>query len=117
MPKPKISESAGKAAVLSSLEGDKGDIATACRYLLQQTALLYPGGSVELRVPPFGAVQIIEGTDHSRGTPPNVVELDAQSFLNLACGRASFEDLKQQGKLSASGARSDLSEIFPIFEL
>lgn len=113
--KKQITKQEGEEAVALALSGDEPSIATATRYLLQETAKLYPGGSVELRVPPFGAVQCVEGLSHNRGTPPNVVELDPTSWILLATGKASFASLKESGKLSASGSRSDLSELFPIF--
>jgi len=71
-----ISEADGKAA-LADLETQ---MPTAVRYLLQQISVAYPGGTVELRVPPFGAVQCLEGLNHRRGTPPNVVELSPDVF-------------------------------------
>lgn len=113
--KKQITKQEGEHAVALALSGDESLLATATRYLLQETAKSYPGGSVELRVPPFGAVQCVEGLSHNRGTPPNVVELDPNSWLLLATGRASFEELKLSGKLSASGAKSDLAGLFPIF--
>src|SRR5690606_36448628 len=104
---------AALATVLSG-EADRNLQATAVRGLLQDLALRYPGKAVEVRVPPYGAVQCIEGPGHTRGTPPNVVELGAEPFIDLATGRASWDTLRQAGKISASGARSNLSAVFPL---
>lgn len=90
------------------------DIATLVRGLLQQFALQYPGKTVELRVPPYGAVQCIPGASHTRGTPPNVVEMSVETFLNLAFGNRSWEQLQQDGKISASGVHANLEKFFPI---
>ena len=65
------------------------DLATAVRYLLQLLVEKAPGNSVEVRVPPFGAVQVVEGPRHTRGTPPNVVETDAATWIALATGASS----------------------------
>ena len=69
-------------------------------------AAAVPGRSVEVRVPPFGAVQCVEGPRHGRGTPPNVVETDARTWLALVTGRLSWADAEATGSLRASGARS-----------
>ena len=76
-----------------------------------------PGRSVEVRVPPFGAVQIVEGVRHTRGTPPNVVEVDADTFLAIASGRIRWAEAVAAGRVHASGSRSDLSALFPLAEL
>ena len=73
-----------------------------------------PGHAVEVRVPPFAAVQAIEGTRHRRGTPPAVVECDAQTWLALAAGRLVWADAVADGRVRASGERSDLSAYFPL---
>ncbi len=75
--------------------------------LLQQKA---PGASVEVRVPPFAAVQVIEGQRHTRGTPPAVVEMDAETWIALARGRLAWAD----ARVHASGERSDLSPLLPL---
>jgi hypothetical protein len=72
---------------------------------------------VEVRVPPFGAIQCVAGPTHTRGTPPNVIETDAITFLLLAVGRLGWADAIKQGRLSASGVRADLSEYLPLLEL
>ncbi|WP_435827675.1 sterol carrier family protein [Rothia terrae] len=86
--------------------------ATAVRFLLEELATLAPGNSVEVRVPPFGVTQCVEGPRHTRGTPPNVVETDALTWCSLALGTISWQDAS--AKVSASGLRSDLSEYLPV---
>jgi uncharacterized protein (TIGR03083 family) len=73
-----------------------------------------PGRAVELRVPPYTAVQVVEGPRHTRGTPPNVVELGPRAFLDLATGRSAWHDAVRDGQVRASGERSDLSAYFPL---
>jgi uncharacterized protein (TIGR03083 family) len=89
-------------------------LAAATRTLAQILATREPGRSVELRVPPFVAVQAIAGPRHTRGTPPNVVETDPVTWLRVATGRASFADSVTQGKIAASGLRADLGEYLPL---
>jgi hypothetical protein len=85
-------------------------VKTTARWLAQQV----PGRSVELRVPPHVAVQCIEGPRHTRGTPPNVVETDAATWLRLATGATTWADAVDDGKVSASGNRADLSAHLPL---
>jgi hypothetical protein len=116
MAKPKIPETVGQAAIAEYLAG--GDPAQATRYLLQRIEQAYPGGAVELRVPPYGAVQCLAGQEHRRGTPPNVVEMMATDFLELCLGKKSWNALHLEGKLSASGTlAANLQEVFPITEV
>ena len=86
----------------------------ATRYLLEELAARAPGRTVEVRVPPFGAVQCVEGPRHTRGTPPNVVETDAETWLGLATGRLAWVDAIATGAVRASGERADLSDFLPI---
>jgi hypothetical protein len=79
---------------------------TAVRYLLQEIEMRHPGGTVELRVPPYGAVQCIAGMDHRRGTPPNVVEIIPELFIELALKRISFGDVPIGAGLVLSGVRA-----------
>ena len=85
-------------------------VKTSARWLAQQV----PGRSVELRIPPHVAVQFIEGPRHTRGTPPNVVETDAATWLRLAAGQLTWADAVGQGKVVASGNRADLSPHLPL---
>lgn len=76
-----------------------------------------PGRSIEVRIPPFAAVQCgigDPGPSHTRGTPPNVVETDAVTFLRLATGRMSWAEAVQTGRVAASGLRADLSPALPL---
>ena len=90
-------------------------LAVAVRTLAQLLATTSPGHSVEVRVPPFVAVQAIDGPRHTRGTPANVVETDALTWLHLATGRAGFADAVANGAVRASGSRADLSAYLPLF--
>ncbi len=85
-------------------------VKTTARWLAQQV----PGRSVELRVPPYVAVQCIEGPRHTRGTPPNVVETDAATWLRLVTGATTWQQAVDDGKVSASGNRADLSRHLPL---
>lgn len=74
-----------------------------------------PGRSVEVRVPPYGAVQCISGLHHGRGTPPNVVEADPRTWLALVTGQLSWEGALRTGKLSASGSRTgEIAGLLPL---
>ena len=85
-------------------------VKTTARWLAQHV----PGRSVELRVPPYVAVQCIEGPRHTRGTPPNVVETDAATWLRLASGQVTWADAVAAGTVAASGNRADLSAHLPL---
>lgn len=92
----------------------RAELATAVRYLLQLLAEKAPGGAVEVRVPPFGAVQVIEGPRHTRGTPPNVVEMDPATWIALATGQQRWSDAADAGRIRASGIRADLTGVLPL---
>ena len=89
-------------------------VATAVRYTLEELAARAPGRSVEVRVPPYGAVQCIEGPRHTRGTPTNVVETDARTWLALATGALGWEEAEATGAVRSSGIRADLSAHLPL---
>jgi hypothetical protein len=114
----RIDETAGRDAVRAVLahgeHPDRTVTALAVRYLLQVLAEASPGKSVEVRVPPWGAVQAVEGPKHTRGTPPNVVELDPPTFLAIATGGLEWAAAVAAGRVQASGARSDLAALFPL---
>ncbi len=117
----KISTDEGRAALAvvraadaASEKPSRTDLATAVRYLLQLLVEKAPGGAVEVRVPPFGAVQVIEGPRHTRGTPPNVVETDAATWIALATGEQAWADAAASGRILASGIRADLTEVLPL---
>ncbi|MCK6089904.1 sterol carrier family protein [Micrococcus endophyticus] len=88
--------------------------ATAVRFALEELATRVPGNAVEVRVPPFGVAQAIPGPRHTRGTPPNVVEMDAVTWLSLATGLTTWEDATAAGDVRASGARADLGAHLPL---
>jgi hypothetical protein len=88
-------------------------VRTTARWLAQQV----PGRSVELRVPPHVAVQCVAGPRHTRGTPPNVVETDARTWLQLATGVTTWDRAVEEGAVSASGNRADLSPHLPLSPL
>ena len=73
-----------------------------------------PGRSIEVRIPPYAAIQCGEGPTHTRGTPPNVIEMNADTWLALATGELKWSEAMDRGAISASGARADLSEYLPI---
>ncbi|GGH42156.1 sterol carrier family protein [Microbacterium album] len=88
--------------------------ATAVRYLLQLLAEKAPGTSVEVRVPPFGAAQVVQGPRHTRGTPPNVVEMDPRTWIALATGELAWVEAVAAGRVRASGVRADLGHLLPL---
>lgn len=90
------------------------DEKTATRQFLKELARRAPGRSVEVRVPPYGAIQCVEGPRHTRGTPPNVVETDPVTWLALARGELSWDAAVAAGRVRASGIRSDLSPYLPL---
>jgi uncharacterized protein (TIGR03083 family) len=107
------------AAVDSSADSDsvaldKAAVAIAVRVLAHSLAAIAPGRSVEVRVPPYVAVQCVEGPRHTRGTPPNVVETDPVTWLELATGRLTWRDAVAAGRVAASGERADLSAQLPL---
>ncbi len=89
-------------------------VATAVRWSLEELAERAPGGAVEVRVAPFGVAQCLEGSRHTRGTPPNVVETDAPTWLALVTGRLAWDDAVASGAVRASGTRADLRAVLPL---
>jgi hypothetical protein len=117
----KIDTADGRAALdavrTASATGDepaRTASATAVRYLLQLLDEKAPGNSVEVRVPPFGAVQVVQGPRHTRGTPPNVIEMDAATWIGLATGAEPWADAVAAGRVHASGTRADLNGLLPL---
>ncbi len=88
----------------------RADLRAATKHLLGLLQRKAPGHSVEVRVPPFAAIQCIEGASHTRGTPPAVVETDPQTWIALARGRLAWDE----AAVHASGERSDLSPLLPL---
>ncbi|GAA1346359.1 sterol carrier family protein [Arthrobacter roseus] len=120
MARRRISAADGRSA-LAAVGGareplpDRNTTATAVRYTLEELAHRAPGNSVEVRVPPHGVTQCIEGPRHTRGTPPNVVETDAGTWLALVTGNTTWADAVRAGKVAASGQRSGLADVLPLF--
>ncbi len=111
-------EAACVGAVLAAIGLDRGPERDATRWavvhLLGLLASKAPGRAVEVRIPPHAAVQCVPGPRHTRGTPPNVVETDAITWILLATGRMSWATAVGDGAVRASGPRSDLSEYLPL---
>jgi hypothetical protein len=96
---------------------DRETLATAVRLTARTLAGAAPGASVELRIPPFAAVQCIAGPRHTRGTPPNVVETDPRTWLRLVTGMSSLADAKRAGALILSGSRAgEIDHWLPLFD-
>lgn len=116
MARAKITEQDGLSALAEARTGTaaRARLATAVRYTLQLLAEQAEGNTVEVRVPPFGATQCIAGPRHTRGTPPNVVEMDAATWLELADGRLSWAEASAAARVAASGQRADLSSVLPL---
>jgi hypothetical protein len=116
----RIPDIEGRSALASWLAADgridRDVVATAVRWGLEELAERAPGQSVEVRVPPHGATQIIEGSVHRRGTPPAVIELRPDVFLSLAVGQVQWPDAVAGGLVTASGERADLSDLLPLVE-
>ena len=115
MAKRRISNSDGLRALERYLsEPNEVDLATISRFLLEELAEKAPGNTVEVRVPPYGAIQCIEGPRHSRGTPPNVVEMRPETWVDIALGKISWAEAVADSLVSASGVRADLAEVLPL---
>jgi hypothetical protein len=106
----------GRAAVRAAVAGadDRATVALASRFLLEQLAEEAEGHTVEVRVPPFGAVQAVPGPRHTRGTPPNVVEMDAATWIALATGDLRWDSAVADVRVTASGQRATLAEHLPL---
>ncbi len=101
-------------ALDEGVEPSRDVVRDAVRGLLAVLARRAPGHSVEVRVPPYGAVQCVPGPRHTRGTPPNVVETDPLTWILLATGRLSWDEARRTGKVIASGIRTDISDLLPL---
>ncbi|MDA0633703.1 sterol carrier family protein [Nonomuraea sp. MCN248] len=106
--------SAVQAAYDRGLPPERAAARLAVRHLLDRLATAAPGRTVEVRVPPYAAVQAVDGPRHTRGTPPNVVETDPRTWIDLATGRLTWAEAVAGGTVSASGARADLSAHLPL---
>lgn len=101
-------------AIVAVRSGDQSQLATAVRFLLEELGSVAPGNSVEVRVPPFGAVQCIEGPRHTRGTPPNVIEMSPEVWFALAVGDQSWDSALAAGQVRASGVRAEIKDQLPL---
>ena len=117
-PRRRTDPATGRAAVQAwrrDPDGAPRDVVrTAVRFTLEELAEVAPGRSVEVRVPPDGAVQAVEGPRHTRGTPPNVVEMDPPTWLLLATGSLTWAEAVASGRVRASGERADLAAWLPL---
>ena len=109
-----LAGSAGTDAPETGAPVPRSTLATAVRYSLEEVTARAPGNSVEVRVPPFGVTQCVEGPRHTRGTPPNVIECDAATWLAMVSGYLSWADAVDSGRVAASGLRADLSGLLPL---
>lgn len=90
------------------------EIFESVKATLHQLFLIAPGRAIEVRIPPYAAIQCGEGPTHTRGTPPNVIEMDAETWLALADGTQTWTQALASGSVSASGARADISAYLPL---
>jgi hypothetical protein len=102
------------AAVDAGLEPQREALRGAVLHTMGLLEAKAPGRAVEVRVPPFAAVQCVAGPRHTRGTPPNVVETDAVTWIMLATGRTDWASALASGAVTASGLRADVSAYLPL---
>ncbi len=93
---------------------ERADLRLLVKHFLAVLEQRAPGHSVEVRVPPYAAVQVIPGVRHTRGTPPAVVETDAGTWIALATGALTWAQAEDSGRVSASGQRADLAPHLPL---
>ena len=93
---------------------DKADLRLLVKHFMAVLEARAPGHSVEVRVPPYAAVQVIPGVRHTRGTPPAVVETDAATWIALASGAQTWAEASASGAVRASGQRADLAPYLPL---
>lgn len=111
---PTDGEIVSQAAQAYLQGGEPADPREAVKAALRLMASTAPGRSVEIRVPPYAAIQAIPGTTHRRGTPSAVVEADARTWILLVTGRLDWSSATAQGLVRASGVRSDLRDWLPL---
>ena len=109
-------EAAAALARFRSGEATPADLRLLTKHLLALLVARAPGGAVEVRVPPYAVAQCVEGTRHTRGTPPAVVETDPATWVALAVGDLRWADPAAAGRVHASGERSDLSPLLPLLD-
>jgi hypothetical protein len=104
------------AQALGREEWAPADLKLLSRHFLAVLAERAPGRSVEVRVPPYAAAQVVPGVRHTRGTPPAVVETDPRTWVELATGALDWSTAVDAGRVRASGERTDLSTYLPLVE-
>jgi hypothetical protein len=104
------------ARALASQQHTRADLKLLTKHFLALLSERAPGRSVEVRVPPFAAAQVVPGVRHTRGTPPAVVELDATTWIGLATGQVTWSVAFAEGRIRASGERADLSPYLPLVD-
>jgi hypothetical protein len=97
-------------------QAERADLKLLVKGLLKLLVAKAPGHAVEVRVPPYGAVQAIEGPRHTRGTPGAVIEMPAELWIDLALGRLTWAEARETGKVRASGERTDLTALLPLLK-
>jgi hypothetical protein len=102
------------AEAIARPERTRVDLKLLTKHFLAVLSELAPGRSVEVRVPPYAAVQVVAGVRHTRGTPPAVIELDATTWIALATGETTWQQAMNEGRIRASGERADLSAYLPL---
>jgi hypothetical protein len=114
MPRLQPQDPVAVAEALGREEPTRADLRLLSKHFLAVLAMKAPGHSVEVRVPPYAAAQVIPGVRHTRGTPPAVVELDAATWVALATGEVTWDAALAEGRIRASGQRADLSKYLPL---
>ena len=116
----RLADPAAVAAAVDRFQdgsAEDADVRLLVKHLMALLVGKAPGGAVEVRVPPYAAVQAVGGTTHKRGTPPAVVELEPSTWIELGLGQLSWHEAERSGRLLASGERSDLSSLLPLLRV
>jgi hypothetical protein len=114
VPRLQPQDPAAVAEAIARDERTKADLKLLTKHFLGVLSQRAPGRSVEVRVPPYAAAQVVAGVRHTRGTPPAVIELDAPTWIALATGETSWQQAMDSGHVRASGERADLSPYLPL---
>ena len=114
MPRLQPQDPAAVAEAVGRHERSRADLRLLTKHFLARLSEQAPGKSVEVRVPPYAAAQVVEGVRHTRGTPPAVIELDAVTWIALATGEMTWHEAVHHGRVRASGERADLTPYLPL---
>jgi len=114
VPRLQPQDPAAVAEAIARADRSTADLRLLTKHFLARLAQLAPGKSVEVRVTPYAAAQVVEGVRHTRGTPPAVIELDATTWVALATGETTWARAVDEGRVRASGERADLSPYLPL---